>query len=302
MITDSLHTLNRRIVAIVLTYDQREDTLRALQSLQQAGYPRLAIVLVDNGSSDGTVEAVAQSFPDVHVLRHETNQGAAAGRNAGMEFSEAHLEYDFMLFMDNDCVATEGFLEPMVDALTNADSVGLASAKLHKLLEPGIIDDGGGCKINFYTGSSERRGSGEPDHGQYDRPTDPGHIPNTGCLLMTRAALRAADRFDTNLDPYGYEDLDFSLRAMKQGHVFMFVPEALVYHKGNKTGFGSYTADYAKIKGRNLRRFLRKHATPWQRFCFGLFLPMLAARTIVREVSRGNYSAPWHLMWALLKR
>lgn len=302
MITDTSHTLNRPVVAIVLTYDQREDTLRALQSLQQSGYAALTIVLVDNGSSDGTAEVVAETFPDVHVLRHATNQGAAAGRNTGMEFSEAHLEYDFMLFMDNDCVATEGFLEPMVQALTNTKGAGLASAKLHKLLEPGIIDDGGGCKVNFYTGSSERRGSGEPDRGQYDRATEPGHIPNTGCLLMTRAALKAAHRFDTKLDPYGYEDLDFSLRAMKQGHCFKFVPEALVYHKGNRTGFGSYTADYARIKGRNLRRFLRKHATPWQRFCFGLFLPILAAKTIVREVSRGNYLAPWRMMWALLKR
>ncbi len=290
------------VVAVVLTYDQCEDTLRALESLHQASYAPLTVVLVDNGSSDGTAEVVAERYPNVHVLRHDTNLGAATGRNTGIEFADTHLDYDFMLFMDNDCVATRGFLEPMVEALSGPDNVGLASAKLHRLLEPGVIDDGGGCRVNFYTGSTRRRGSGEIDRGQYDRPTGPGHIPNTGCLLVSPAVLRAAQRFDTDLDPYGFEDLDFSLRAMKQGHEFRFVPEALVHHKGNRTGFDSYTPNYARLKGRNLRRFLRRHATPWQRLCFNAFLPVLAVKTIVREIRRGNYLAPWQLMMAYLKR
>ncbi|MEJ2320291.1 MAG: glycosyltransferase family 2 protein, partial [Gemmatimonadales bacterium] len=167
---------------------------------------------------------------------------------------------------------------------------------------PGVIDDGGGCRVNFYTGSTQRVGSGDVDRGQYDRPAAPGAVPNTGCLLVSREVVEACKGFDTGLDPFGFEDLDFSLRAMRKGYAFRFVPESLVHHKGNMTGFGGYTAEYAKLKGRNLRRFLARHATPWQRLCFHALLPALALRTIVREVLRGNARAPLRMMVAYLKR
>ena len=79
-------------MAVVLTYDQCEDTLRALESLHQASYAPLTVVLVDNGSSDGTADVVAERYPNVHVLRHDTNLGAATGRNTGIEFADTHRE------------------------------------------------------------------------------------------------------------------------------------------------------------------------------------------------------------------
>lgn len=290
------------VVIVLLSWNQREDTLRCLESLHAITYPSVRVLLIDNGSEDGTEEAVAERFPGVRVLRNPENVGAAKGRNQAIDDAIAHQPFAYILFMDNDTVATPGFLEPLVAAHTAEESVGLASAKLHKLLEPGVIDDGGGCRVNFYTGSTQRRGTGEVDRGQYDRPADSTCVPNTGCLLVSRDVIESCDRFDTGLDPFGYEDLDFSLRAMKQGFAFRFVPESLVYHKGNMTGFGGYTAEYAQLKGRNLRRFLARHATPWQRLCFSALLPVLALRTAAREVARGNPWAPFRLMMAYLKR
>lgn len=290
------------VVIALLSWNQRDDTLRCLESLHAITYPSTRILLVDNGSEDGTEQAVAERFPDVRVLRNPQNVGAAKGRNHAIDDARSHDAFAYMLFIDNDTVVTPGFLEPLVEAHRADESVGLASAKLHKLLEPGVIDDGGGCRVNFYTGSTQRAGSGEVDRGQYDRPAAPGSVPNTGCLLVSRDAIESCEGFDTGLDPFGFEDLDFSLRAMEQGHAFRFVPESLVYHKGNMTGFGGYTAEYAKLKGRNLRRFLARHATPWQRLCFHALLPLLALRTVAREVVRGNPWAPFRLMIAYLKR
>jgi len=290
------------VVIALLSWNQRDDTLRCLESLQAITYPSTRVLLVDNGSEDGTAQAIAEQFPHVRVLRNSENVGAAKGRNQAIDYALGHSVSAYILFMDNDTVVTPGFLEPLVEAHRADESVGLASAKLHKLLEPGVIDDGGGCRVNFYTGSTQRVGSGEVDRGQFDRPAAPGSVPNTGCLLVSRKVIESCEGFDTGLDPFGFEDLDFSLRAMKRGYAFRFVPESLVYHKGNMTGFGGYTEEYAKLKGRNLRRFLARHATPWQRRCFHALLPVLALRTVVREVVRGNPWAPFRLMIAYLKR
>ena len=289
------------VIIVVLSCNQKEDTLRCLESLHAITYSPTRIVIVDNGSEDGTERAIAERFPDVLVLRNQENLGASVGRNRAIDYAVTHFHFAYMLFLDNDTVVTAGFLEPLIEA-HRVESVGLASAKLHKLHEPGVIDDGGGCRVNFYTGSTQRRGTGEVDRGQYDLPAGPGYVPNTGCLLVSREVIETCEHFDPALGPYGFEDLDFSLRAMKQGYAFCFVPESLVYHKGNMTGFGSYTADYAKMKAGNLRRFLARHATPWQRLCFNLWLPVFGLRTISREVLRGNPLAPLRFVISYLKR
>ncbi len=290
------------VVIVLLSWNQKEDTLRCLESLHAITYAPTRMLVVDNGSEDGTGQAIAERFPDVLVLRNQENLGASGGRNRAIDYAVGRFDFAYMLFLDNDTVVTEGFLEPLIEAHRDGESVGLASAKLHKLLEPGVIEDGGGSRVNFYTGSTQRVGTGEVDRGQYDRAAGPGSVPSTGCLLVSRQVIETCEHFDTALDPFGFEDLDFSLRAMKRGYAYRFVPESLVYHKGNKTGFGSYTADYAALKGRNLRRFLARHATPWQRLCFHALLPVLALRTLAREVLRGNPLAPFRLMIAYLKR
>ena len=290
------------VIIVLLSWNQKEDTLRCLESLHTITYPSARILVVDNGSDDGTGQAIAERFPDVVVLRNQENAGVSGGRNRAIDYAVGCFDFAYMLFLDNDTVVTEGFLEPLIEAHRDGESVGLASAKLHKLLEPGVIEDGGGSRVNFYTGSTRRVGTGEVDRGQYDRPAGPGSVPGTGCLLASREVIETCEHFDTGLDPFGFEDLDFSLRAMKRGYAYRFVPESLVHHKGNKTGFGSYTGDYAALKGRNLRRFLDRHATPWQRLCFNALLPVLALRTLAREVLRGNPLAPFRLMIAYLKR
>ncbi len=290
------------VVIVLLSCNQEEDTLRCLESLRGITYPSTQIIVVDNGSEDGTEQAIAARFPGVLVLRNQENLGASGGRNRAIDHAVDKIDFAYMPFLDNDTVVTPGFLEPLVEAHGADASVGLASAKLHKLLEPGVIDDGGGCRVNFYTGATGRRGTGEVDRGQYDRPAGPKQVPGTGCLLVSRGVIEACEHFYTGLDPFGFEDLDFALRAMERGYTFRFVPESLVHHKGNKTGFGGYTADFAKLKGRNLRRFLARHATPWQRLCFNALLPVLAIRTFGRELLRGNPLAPFRLMVSYLRR
>ncbi len=277
------------VAVVILTCNQKKLTLACLNSLSKCHYDNKQIILVDNGSEDGVQDEVRQSYPHVVVLRNEKNLGAAGGRNTGIEYALQHLEFKYILFMDNDIVVMPDFLNKLVDGLEVCEdpSVEIASPLLYQMGTEKIIDSAGGPKLNFYTGSTQTRGHGEIDAGQYRYERFPNCVPTT-TVIMHRPALERAGRFDVSFDPYGYEDLDMVLRANPGGAPFLFVPDAVVYHLGSKTGFSGYTADYARMKGKNMRMFFKRHSTAFQWFCFNLFLPVLSMKTIVRELRRGN--------------
>lgn len=288
--------MNSPLIAIViLTCNQKQVTLDCLQSFAACHYEPKQIVLVDNGSADGVQAEVNTQFPQVTVLRNEKNLGAAGGRNTGIEYALQHLDFTYIMFMDNDIVVMPDFLTNLVNGLRSCEdaSVEIASPLLYQMGTDKIIDCAGGAKLNFYTGSTQTRGHGEVDIGQYNHERFPNCVPTT--VLMHRNALKRAGRFDVSFDPYGYEDLDMVLRANLDGAPFLFVPEALVFHLGSKTGFSGYTAEYTRMKGQNMRRFFKRHASPFQWFCFNLLLPLLSIKTIVRELKRGNVKAIWGL-------
>lgn len=289
------------VVAVILTWNQKPDTLRCLRSFQAVTYPQLEIVLVDNGSEDGTAEAVRAEFPCVRLVVRPENEGAAQGRNRGIDYANENLAYDYLLFLDNDTDVAPDFLSLLVEDLEQHPQAGFGSPKIYQMGKDKVLDDAGGCDVNFYTGSTAKRGYGEFDHGQYDIPEDPSRIP-AGCALVRRAVIEKCEGFDTAYDPFGLEDLDFSLRARRHGFTYRFVPDAQIDHKGNRSGFTGYDARFAAVKGQNLRRFVHRHATPFQRFCFSALLPVLGLRTVVREALRGNFAAPFHLIRAYLRK
>lgn len=288
------------VVLVILTCNQKQVTLDCLHSFTDCSYPNKQIILVDNGSEDGVEKAVNQKFPDVKVLRNEKNLGAAGGRNTGIEYARRHLDFTYIMFMDNDIVVSPDFLSRLVEGLESCENplVEIASPLLYRMGTDKLIDCAGGAMLNFYTGSTQTRGHGEVDSGQYNREKFPKCVPTT--VLMHRRALERAGGFDVSFDPYGYEDLDMVLRANPDRNPFLFVPEAVVRHLGSKTGFSGYTAEYTRMKGRNMRRFFKRHSTRLQWLCFNLLLPFLSVKTIVRELRRGNVKAIFGLIKGFL--
>ena len=84
------------VALIILTCNQKEVTLQCLASFEKCTYPNKEIVLVDNGSSDGVLEAVAGAYPGVHRLRNERNLGAAGGRNVGIEYVLQEFSFEYI--------------------------------------------------------------------------------------------------------------------------------------------------------------------------------------------------------------
>ena len=290
------------VAVVILTCNQKEYTLNCLQSLYSCGYTELVIVVVDNNSDDGTEDAVRSTFPDVHFVKNSFNAGVAGGRNIGIRFLEETADYEYLLILDNDTIVTPDFLQPMVDVCENDERIGVVSPKIYLMDEERIFDQAGGSVVNLYTGSTAKRGHGEYDAGQYDGIRTQKCLPSGACSLSRRAAVQDCEGLDEIFNPYGFEDLDYSLRVKKAGYRVAFVPESVIYHKGSKTGFNSYTESYAAIKGKHLKTFLRRHATPFQFICFHALLPVLGMRTLVREMRKGNTRAVLRLFLSYIGR
>jgi GT2 family glycosyltransferase len=279
------------VAVVILTVNQRETTLRCLASLRGVKSPDHRVLVWDNGSNDGTVAAVVDADPDVVVHRHPRNLGVASGRNAAAALAMQRFNPRYLAFIDNDMLVSPDFLQALVAPFANDPRLGQAQAKIRLLRDPQRLNDGGGNRIQFWLGRTRPVGFGELDHGQYDQPRR--CVSCGGAMVVRTDVFRMLGGFDPVFDPFGPEDLDFSLRLARAGYYALYVPGAVVFHEVSHTfGGGSYTEGYARLKARHWFVFMRRHAPLHEQlafFCVGA--PYRLLRLIIREVKRGNVAA-----------
>lgn len=278
------------VAVVILTLDQRAATLRCLESFGGVETPSYRIVVWDNGSTDGTEEAVRSRFPEVLIHRHPENLGVASGRNAAADLATQKFSPRFLFFLDNDTRVAPDVLSALVDPFTGDERLAATAPKLKLLRDPERIDMAGGARIRFWLASMKGIGHGEIDRGQYDTPMQ---LVTGGCVLVRTGIFHDLGGFDPVFDPYGPEDLDFSLRVIEAGYRCLYVPRALIWHDPSQTFEGGrYTENLVRHKGRHWHVFLHRHASLWERVAFyGVGLPYLLFRMVFREGRRGNFRA-----------
>ncbi len=216
------------VAIIVLTWNGRDDTLACLQSLQQLTYPSFRVLLVDNGSKDGTTSAVAEAYPEVTVLENGTNLGFAAGNNVGL--AEARrMGVKYALLLNNDTVVDPGFLEPLVDTLEASPEVGAAGPTIFYHDHPQTIWSAGG-RIDWRVGNTAMIGLGEKVAVEHmGGPQQVDFV--TGCALFLRVALLDQIGYlDPRFFAY-YEEVEWCLRLQRAGSQIWYVPDSRVWHK-----------------------------------------------------------------------
>ena len=282
-----------RVAVIILTVNQKDKTLACLDSLMPSLPDNARVLVWDNGSRDGTSEAVRSRFPAVAVESHPRNLGVASGRNSGARLAISLFAPTHLLFLDNDMILTPGFVEGLLGPFLSDSTgkVGQTQAKLRFLNEPELLNDGGGCSIRFWLGTTSPVGYREIDHGQYDeiKPC----ISCGGAMMVRTDLFEMLDGFDTRFDPFGPEDLDFSLRLQKAGYQALYTPAAVAYHEvSHTTGSDGYSEGYAEHRSRHWLTFMSCHASVWQKLGFYLCgAPYIAMRILAREGRKGNWGA-----------
>jgi GT2 family glycosyltransferase len=241
------------VAIIVLNWNGLEDTRKCLASLLQMRGPSPRIYVVDNGSTDGSVEKLFREFGDRMVLlANRRNLLFAGGNNVGirraLEDGCTHI-----LLLNNDTVVDPEMLAEMMKA--GRDDAVLCP-KIYYMNRPNVLWYAGG-KLNLRRARIAHRGIREIDRGQYDQlePTDWA----TGCALFTtRRVYETVGLLDEEFRLY-CEDVDFCLRARAARFPIIYLPTAEVWHKVSAAIGGNLSRQKLVCKWNALRRLVRKH-------------------------------------------
>jgi len=275
-----------RVAAIVVNYDGKEVTLDAVASLRRMGYPHFDLVVLDNGSRDGSVEALAAAFPDLRQLRLAENRGSASGYAAGFRWAFAN-GYDYALLLNNDVEVEPDLLDELVAAAERDPRAGAVGPKCYFHGEGKRLWSAGGV-LRFREAVTRERGYGELDRGQFDVETAIDYV--NGCaILVRRAAAEAAGSWDP-LYFICVDDADFCTRLAGAGWRCLYAPRAVLYHRVAWTT-GGYTPGRNFQLGRSSALYVRRYANALQKARFWAFALAALPVGFLRELPRGNQAA-----------
>jgi GT2 family glycosyltransferase len=285
-----MHMNSTNLAVIILTYNQKQKTLKCLSTLLNGEDIPFKVLIWDNNSRDDTLAAIKETFPDVLTHYSQSNLGVAEGRNAAGAMAIHQLQATHLLFLDNDIEVEAGFVKALYGPFEADTWLGQTQARLRFMHDRSLINDGGGAQISFVFWRVKPVGFGEVDRGQYDTPRP--CISCGGAMMVRSDVFQQLDGFDPLFGPFGPEDLDFSLRLQKAGYKALYIPKAVGYHQVSHTYGEGYSEDYARHKSRHWLLFMRRHANVWQKIAFYLFgAPLLAVNVLIREARRGNLRA-----------
>jgi len=244
-----------RPFAVTVNWNRAKDTLECVDSLLQ-GNPGTELVVVDNGSTDGSPALLREKHPGLMVIENLQNLGYVKGANIGiraaLEKGATHI-----LIINNDAIAHPGMVNELLELFQRYPSAGVAGPKIFYF----------GTDVMWFNGGHFNALLGFSTHPLMDRPDDGGDLERevhyiTGCAMMVRSEVfRDVGLFDEDFEIYA-EDLDLCLRAKEKGYCSWLVPKATAEHKVSLStgvvGTNLMTPYRSYYYGRNMLVMVRK--------------------------------------------
>ncbi|MEI6848074.1 MAG: glycosyltransferase family 2 protein [Chlorobiaceae bacterium] len=269
---------------VVLNWNGAKDTIACLKSLAGALLSDCMVLVVDNGSTDGSAEQIHNAFPEIEMLLLPTNLGYAGGNNAGFRrVMELHAE--FVIFLNNDTIVDAGFCNPLFHTLQHQLLVGIAVPKIFYHDSPDTIWYAGGI-IRLATGLIRHVGIRKKDSPKFDRSGSTGYA--TGCCFAMRSLdFQRVGGFDERFGMYA-EDVDISLRIRSLGMSIEYVPSSKVWHKVSASFSGALLTKLLKKSIGTFRLFLKYKA--WGGIAFFLILfPLRIINSFLGRVRESSF-------------
>lgn len=279
----------RKVSAIIVNYNTKDILLDCIKNLQNSEHTDLEIIVVDNGSTDGSYEAVKENFPEVKAIKSE-NKGLAAGSNLGY----SNATGDYILYLGSDAFPKENTISGMVEYFEANSSVGAATSKL--VLRDGTLDMDSHrgfptpwaafthfSKLNkifpkskifnqYFLGWEDMSTTHEID------------LLISHFMMIRRETLEKVGPWDETFFVYG-EDVDMCYRIKQAGYKIMYLPQfETLHYKGASVGIRKQSQDISKSsketrmkmskeRTKAMRLFYKKHyATEYPSFVTGFIL------------------------------
>lgn len=274
------------IATVVVNWQLREETTKCLLSLEHLDHP-CRIIVVDNGSDDGSVEHISLHFPQAELIALPSNVGFGAACNRGIGHALQDPACEFIFLLNNDAIVHPHALSELMKAAQAHPQAGILGPKVYYQDAPRKI---------WYAGARRRRGvlaaadtgRGEIDRGQFDTVREVDYVFGTA-MLIRRDVLECIGLFDECFFLY-LEDWDFCIRAQKAGFALLFAPQAHVWHVGSASTTHNKALRNRHYVGSTIS-FLKKHATLSSSLPLLLFWTWVSLRNMATDMASGDLEA-----------
>lgn len=255
------------VYILLVNYNGYEDTIECIRSLEKISYDNYQIVVIDNASTDASVERLRAACPTHVLLESERNLGFSAGNNIGIRYALAHAA-EYVLLLNNDTVVEPDFLDRLMEGFQPSEQleenayapmakVGIAGGKHLFYDQRNLIAHAGGS-IDLFRFVTVHYGIGAVRSAeQFNQKKAVGFL--SGCMMLIEVQLfEKTGLLDEQFFMY-YEDTDFCMKALEHGYRLVYCPEAEIYHKGSKSSGGEDSPFFLRWNTRNRLVFMDRY-------------------------------------------
>ncbi|MGQ9894342.1 MAG: glycosyltransferase family 2 protein, partial [Roseiflexus sp.] len=240
---------------IVLTWNGGAEAIACLQQVQRLDPAPDTVVVVDNGSHDGTPEQVAALFPSFLLIRNSHNLGYAGGMNIGIRaLLDQNPPPDVIVLLNQDTLVDPGWLGALLAPFADP-AVGAVGCKIR--YPDGTLQHAG-LTLDWPLALSRHVGRHEPDQGQYDMPRNVNFVTFAAVAIRSEA-FRRVGLFDEGYNPAYFEDADLCVRLRRAGYLIRYEPQATLVHREATSQRDNLTHSALVHRGR-LRFVLKTYA------------------------------------------
>lgn len=296
-----------KVTIIILNWNGWQDTIECLESLYKINYPDYHVIVVDNASSNGSLQKIKEycngklevkssffeytrenkplnileytedelksvennQIPafDLLIIKNNENHGFAGGNNIGIKFAMKTLNSDYALLLNNDTVVDKYFLDELMKVAESSPQIGFVGPKTYYYNKKNLIQTTGGCRINLNRAEPFHVDLEEEDIGQYDKDLNIDYVSGS-CILCKREVIEKIGLMDEAHFMY-WEETDWCFRGAKYNYKSVYAYKSRIWHKVGKSSQTPFKIYY---HNRNRVYFIKKNADKSQKLIYMLYL------------------------------
>ena len=288
----------RRVACVIVNWNGFADTDACLRSLARDVYPGLRVVVVDNGSTDGSLERLRERHAEVEFIANGMNAGFPRACNVGARWALAQGA-ELIWLLNNDTEVESGTTAKLVAEMEGDERVGVTGAVLYRMDDPGKVQAWGGGRVSRWTGYNTHF----VDRTELERDGGRDAYITFACALIRRECFEELGGLFEGAFMY-FEDSDFCLRAQAAGWRLRVAEGTRILHREGgadteRGGAKGISVEKDRVITRAGLMFLRRHSPmPW--ISYGIYLGLRVGRRLTRRDWRG-VAAVWEGAWSVLR-